>query len=123
LHRLEIERLVGRGYASRVFKASDTVTGTTVALKVYRKADLCPLNVHQIRREVLIHSRLNHPTVLPLFAAFEDANSIYMALEYCSKGDLYNYLRKKGHALSETQVSTHAICCDLHGPNSSRCGT
>jgi serine/threonine protein kinase len=104
LRRFAVSKLIGRGYASRVYAALDAATNTLMALKVYRKADLCPLNVHQIRRETVIHAALAHDTVLPLFAAFEDNASIFMALEFCEKGDLYNYLKSKGRALSEMQV-------------------
>ena len=65
---------------------------------------LCPLNVHQVRREVLVHSSLAHENILPLYAAFEDDASVFLVLEFCAKGDLYGYLRSKGRALSEAQV-------------------
>ena len=104
LARFRVDRLIGRGYASRVYAAHDTASSTPMALKVYRKAELCPLNVHQIKREMRIHSALAHPSVLALYAAFEDDEHLFMALEFCAKGDLYNYLKSKGRALSETQA-------------------
>ena len=108
LSRFRVDRLIGRGYASRVYAAHDATSDGPMALKVYKKADLCPLNVHQIRREMRIHSALRHGTVLRMYAAFEDDESLFMALEFCAKGDLYNYLKNKGRALSETQVRSAA---------------
>lgn len=108
LARFTAGRLIGRGYASRVYEARDAATGATVALKVYRKAKLCPLNFHQIRREVRIHAAFSHPGILALYAAFEDDGAIYLALEHCAKGDLYNYLRQRGTALTESQARPFA---------------
>jgi len=105
LARFRIRRIVGRGYASRVYESLDRVSNTTVALKVYRKADLCPLNFHQIKREMLIQSSFTHPNILGIFAAFNDAENVYLVLEFAAKGDLYHYLRHKGRRLTERQVS------------------
>lgn len=97
-------RMIGRGYASRVWQCTDTVTGDTVAVKVYHKSDLCPLNHHQIHREAVIHSSIRHPNILPFLGTFSDPENIYMVLQFCLKGDLYSYLKQKGRALSENQV-------------------
>lgn len=104
LKRFRIRRVVGRGYASRVYECLDLVSNTNVALKVYHKADLCPLNFHQIKREMLIQSSFVHPNILGIYAAFNDAENVYMVLEYAAKGDLYHYLRHKGRRLTERQV-------------------
>ena len=109
LHRVEFVRMIGRGYASRVWQCTDTETGDTVAVKVYHKSDLCPLNHHQIHREALIHSSIKHPNILPFLGTFSDPENIYMVLHFCPKGDLYSYLKQKGRALSENQVCFTAV--------------
>lgn len=106
VERLAFKRLIGRGYASRVWECIDHTNGARRAVKVYRKRDLCPLNLHQIKREALIHSSIAHETcnVLPFFGSFSDVDHVYMILDYCAKGDLYNYLRAKQRSLSESQA-------------------
>ena len=49
-----------------------------------------------LRREIQIHSDLEHPNVLKLFTAFyeEELESIVLVLEYCSGGDLFEYIHK-----------------------------
>lgn len=80
------------------------MNGARRAVKVYRKCDLCPLNLHQIQREALIHGSIAHPCVLPFFGSFSDVDHVYMILDYCAKGDLYNYLRAKRRSLTDSQV-------------------
>jgi Protein kinase domain len=111
--------MIGRGYASRVWHCTDTYTGAAVAVKVYHKQNLCPLNHHQIHREAHIHGSISHPNILPFLGNFSDAENIYMVLQYCSKGDLYSYLKQKGRALSESQVrnaTTDPTATHMTGP-------
>ena len=38
---------------------------------------------------------MNHPNIVKMFAFFADKQYIYLVLELCFSGQLYNYLRKK----------------------------
>lgn len=109
VERLAFKRLIGRGYASRVWECVDNVNGARRAVKVYRKGNLCSLNRHQIQREALIHSSIAHPCVLPFFGSFSDVDHVYMILDYCAKGDLYNYLRAKRRSLTDSQVCSSTV--------------
>ena len=48
----------------------------------------------------------NHPKVIRLYGAFDDDNYIYLVTEYCEKGTLFEYLRKK-KTLSEEETSQY----------------
>lgn len=37
---------------------------------------------------------LNHPNIVKLYTFFADANNIYLVLELCASGQLYNFLKK-----------------------------
>lgn len=41
-----------------------------------------PPNPLQVAREIFIHSQLDHPHVIGLFAAFEDQEKVYLLQEY-----------------------------------------
>ena len=41
----------------------------------------------QVSREIEIHASLLHPNVVRLYAAFEDADGIYLVQEYASRGE------------------------------------
>ena len=57
-------------------------TSLPLAVKTYRKRKLSALNRRQVAREVSIHARLNPPHVVALFAAFEDADKVYLLQEF-----------------------------------------
>jgi calcium-dependent protein kinase len=44
--------------------------------------------LHEMRNEIYTMSRLNHPSVVTVFEAYERKRHIYLVMEYCSGGDL-----------------------------------
>lgn len=60
---------LGGGYASTVHLALDKATGIQVALKMYHRSKLSQLNQYQVKREIRIHSCLDHPNILRLVRA------------------------------------------------------
>lgn len=46
----------------------------------------------QIKREIEIQSRLKHKNVLCMYGYFWDKKRVYMILEYCPCGNMYEYL-------------------------------
>lgn len=51
--------------------------------------------IGQIRREIEIHSHLNHQNVLSMYGYFYDENNIYIMMEYAVKGDLFRAMQLK----------------------------
>ena len=50
--------------------------------------------------------QLDHPSVIKLYEVYEDDNNMYLVLEYCSGGELYDRLHAQdGHKYSEQQAS------------------
>lgn len=75
------------------------------ALKVIRKSDLKDgLSQLSIRRETAALKRLRHRHIVKFHHAHEDVNFIYVATEYCSKGDLTNLLRRTSYGLAENDA-------------------
>ena len=48
----------------------------------------------QMKRELEIQWRLDHPNIVRLFGYFYDQSNIYVVLEYCKYGNLYQKLRR-----------------------------
>ena len=46
-------------------------------------------------REIKIQSHLNHKNLVDLYGVFDDSENIYLILEYCPGGNLYELLKKK----------------------------
>ena len=64
--------------------------GTKVqrAIKIIDKSKVS--NVERFRLEVEIMMRLNHPSILRLFDYFEDKKYVYLIMELCSGGELFD---------------------------------
>lgn len=75
--------------------------------KLMQAANMIP-RVHQ---EVSIHSRLKHPSILELYAFFEDANYVYLVLEYCQNGELQRYFKEHNKVLKEHEGRLICIKC------------
>lgn len=92
---------VYRGKASVVYVATDSISGSKVVLKLYRKSKLTVLTHSQVMREMRIHVGLQHENIIKLFAAFEDEKNLYLVLERGLKGDLYSELERQGGKVNE----------------------
>jgi serine/threonine protein kinase len=89
---------LNHGSFGMVFLAKDMETGNDVAIKCLTKgpsADSSALFPVDDRFEELeCHRRLgNHPHIVNLIHSFETKAHIYLVLEYCANGDLYEAIR------------------------------
>lgn len=89
---------LNHGSFGMVFLAKDTITGELVAIKCLSKASAtkdCPaVDTDENSVELACHDRLdNHPNIVNLIHSFETKAHIYLVLEYCSMGDLYEAIR------------------------------
>ena len=108
IEQFELGERVYTGKTSRVYSATHIPTGTSTALKLYRKKALSALNLHQVARECRLHSSLEHPNIVKLLATFEDESNSYLVLEKANLGDLAAEDNSKGLRLvrpSGTAVS------------------
>lgn len=105
----EIGRILGRGKFGRVYLAREKKSKKIVALKILLKDQLRNAGVvHQLKKEVEIHSRIRHPNILQLYATFQDSRRVYLVLQYASGGDLYRKLQNApGRRFSERQSARY----------------
>ena len=94
LQEFSLTSRLGDGSYSEVYLAHHDTTGATYALKVINKKHILRHKVaHQVQRERLLLSQLDYDGIIKLFFTFQDAHSLYMALEYCPNGELYDQIR------------------------------
>ncbi|OSS43237.1 hypothetical protein B5807_12150 [Epicoccum nigrum] len=97
--RYETVSALNHGSFGMVFQAKDLTTGDLVAIKCVTKPSAavnCPsaFAVDERSEELGVHLRLGeHPNVVNMLQSFETENHIYLVLEYCSNGDLYEAIR------------------------------
>jgi len=95
--RFECLAPLNHGSFGMVFLAKDRKTDDHVAIKCILKPDVDsvtenPGNDHLI--ELICHERLGyHPNIVNLIHCFETETHMYLVLEYCSMGDLYEAIR------------------------------
>jgi serine/threonine protein kinase len=99
---------LNHGSFGMVFMAQDLRTNNNVAIKCLTKqatANDCGMQfaVDEKSEELVLHSRLaSHPNIVNLIDSFETDAHIYLVLEFCAQGDLYEAIRN-GHGPLETE--------------------
>ena len=99
---------LNHGSFGMVFIAADLQTNQTVAIKCLTKksaANEAGLNfaIDDKSEELALHMRLgSHPTIVSLLDSFETDAHIFIVLEFCEQGDLYEAIRV-GHGPLETE--------------------
>ena len=80
--------MLGEGAMSSVVHCVCGLSGVHAAVKMYHRDRMNGMNVKQVSREIEIHASMLHPHIVRLYAAFEDADGIYLVQEYASRGEL-----------------------------------
>ena len=99
-----LEELLGRGGMGAVYRAEDMRLGRKVALKL-----LAPELAENTRfrerflRESQLAASLDHPHIVPIYAAGESAGKLYLAMRYVEGYDLRQLLAREG-ALERTRA-------------------
>ncbi|KAI1406577.1 kinase-like protein [Hypoxylon fuscum] len=90
---------LNHGSFGMVFMAKDLQTNELVAVKCLTKKGAASdagieFAVDERSEELLAHRRLGaHPNIVNLVHSFETDAHVYLVLEYCSRGDLYEAIR------------------------------
>ncbi|KAL4855894.1 3-phosphoinositide-dependent protein kinase 1 [Chlorella vulgaris] len=104
----ELLRRIGDGSYSHVVLARHRASNKEYALKVVDKQYIVRHRVvDYIRRERQILDTLQYDGIATLFFTFQDAYSLYMGLEYCPNGELYDQIRLQGR-LPEASAAVYA---------------
>ena len=104
LDSYQIDSLVARSGMASIFKATDTRTGETVALKVpHLEVESEPAFFDRFKREQAIGEALDHPAIMKVY---DDAghSQLYMAMEWIDGTLLRNILREAGKLPPERAI-------------------
>ncbi len=107
--RYESVSPLNHGSFGMVFLAKDTSNGDLVAIKCLSKASAakdCPaVDIDENSVELACHGRIgHHPNIVNILHSFETKAHIYLVLEYCSMGDLYEAIRLNRGPLETNKV-------------------
>lgn len=103
--RYHVKEPLGKGLTGTVFRALDNRDHSYVAIKVVLKRTLQTNSEKRaLSREIDVLRHLNHKSVLSFRHAFEDHRAVYIITEFCSRGDLFTYLKSKSLGLPEREA-------------------
>jgi len=109
--KLQLTDILGTGAYGVVYSAVDIDTHVRYAVKCLSKfnQDGTPLEHRQVayqQREIRLHYLASaHPNVVSMFKISEDADCIYVILEYCPEGDLFLNITERGQYVGKDDLS------------------
>ncbi len=98
-NRFELGDMIGKGGMGAVYRATDTRSGATVAVKTLSQDILASAGdeaVERFRREVDALRRLEHPNIIKLLGTAKENGLYYIVMEYAGGGSLADLLQKEG---------------------------
>lgn len=100
---------LGEGGFAKVRLATHLATRQSVAIKCLDKSKLGP-ELPRIYNEIKCLKRLKHQNIARLYQVFETQTTIYLVLEYCPGGELFDYIVEKSKL---TEAESAQIIYDL----------
>lgn len=68
-------------------------TGEKVAVKVIKKSNItCETDHKRVARELRILKAAQHSTIAQLYEMIESKNKLYLVMEYCPAGELFDFI-------------------------------
>ena len=84
----ESTKPLGKGGYGKVFQVRNKITGKLYACKKLSK--LVVKNLEKFRREIDILIKMDHPNIIKLYDVYESNNSLYLIMEECHGGELFD---------------------------------
>lgn len=98
-------KVIGEGHFGRVLLAKDRRTREKFAVKVIKRNQSEVRNATLIQRELEILRLVHHENVVRLYDLFDSDAKLYLVLEHCSGGHLFEVLSNKQMFYSEERAS------------------
>ena len=90
------DKCIGSGTFGSVWKVRHKITNQIYAIKVINKEYIIKENMlEQIKKEIEIMYKVNHPNIIKLYSHFEDDEDFCLIMEYASRGQLYSFIKKQ----------------------------
>jgi len=92
----EFKNELGRGAFSIVMLATQKASGQQYAVKVINKKDLGKDYEKNLKMEVDILKKVNHPNIIALKELFDTPDKLYLVMELVTGGELFDKIVEKG---------------------------
>jgi hypothetical protein len=92
-----IEGVLGRGGMGVIYRATELRLGRPVALKLIATEQASDPDVRErFEREARLTAAIDHPNVIPVYAAGEEHGHLYLVMRYVPGTDLQALLKREG---------------------------
>jgi len=89
---------MGIGAYGTVRKATKKGTNMKIAVKIVKISVIeTQSSMAAFQNEISIHTDLDHPNIVRLYETFEDKQQVYLAMELCSGGELFDVILEQGY--------------------------
>jgi len=90
-------KTIGEGTFGKVKLGTHILTGEKVAVKILEKERIVDVaDVERVAREIHILKLIQHPHVIQLFEIIETPKQLYLIMEFCSGGELFDHIVANG---------------------------
>merc|ERR1719352_1121194 len=96
------KKKLGEGSYGSVCKGTNKSTGAPRAVKSISKEHM--KNLERFKQEIAIMKMMDHPNIIKLYESFEDRKNIYLVMELCLGGELFDRIIESGH-FTEVQAA------------------
>ena len=96
---------LGEGIFGSVKLGVEKKTKERVAIKIIKKKKAKPSDIELVRTEIDIMKLCHHPNVVHLLDHFENADYIFIVMEYIRGGRLTDYMKEKKFHFSEKRAA------------------
>ena len=98
---------IGSGAFSRCLKVKNKITGVSFACKELSKKNVS--DYKGLMAEVNLMIKLDHPNIIKLYEVYENESYIYLIMEYCRGGELFDRViakTEKGQQYTEKEAAS-----------------
>ncbi|QEC46204.1 protein kinase [Baekduia soli] len=108
-----IEGVLGRGGMGVIYRATEVRLGRPVALKLIATEQASDPDVRErFEREARLTASIDHPNVVPVYAAGEEDGHLYLVMRYVPGTDLQALLRREGRLAPDRAAGIVAQIAD-----------
>ena len=88
LDSYDVLKQLGKGGYGKVYEIRSKKTGEIRACKHLSKLNI--KNLEKFKREIEILKKMDHPNIIKLYEVFESGRSLYLVMEECKGGEVFD---------------------------------